>query len=67
MISLELSTQIHRPLSQVFAFITTPENDFQWQYGTLASERVSNGEVGEGTLRSAHELLQVARQMIKDT
>ncbi len=24
------------------------------------------GEVGEGTLRSAHELLQVARQMIKD-
>jgi DNA repair protein RecN (Recombination protein N) len=23
------------------------------------------GEVGEGTLRSAHELLQVARQMIK--
>jgi DNA repair protein RecN (Recombination protein N) len=25
------------------------------------------GEVGEGTLRSAHELLQVARQMIKGT
>ena len=25
------------------------------------------GEVGEGTLRSAHELLQVARQMIKRT
>jgi len=24
------------------------------------------GEVGEGTLRSAHELLQVARQTIKD-
>jgi hypothetical protein len=50
MIRLELSTHIHRPLSQVFAFITAPENDFQWQYGTLASERVSTGEVGEGTL-----------------
>jgi DNA repair protein RecN (Recombination protein N) len=25
------------------------------------------GEVGEGTLRSAHELLQVARQKIKGT
>jgi DNA repair protein RecN (Recombination protein N) len=25
------------------------------------------GEVGEGTLRSAHELMQVARQMIKTT
>jgi hypothetical protein len=50
MIILELNTHIHRPLSQVFAFITTPENDFQWQYGTLSSERVSNGEVGQGTL-----------------
>jgi DNA repair ATPase RecN len=25
------------------------------------------GEVGEGTLRSAHELLQTARQMVKET
>jgi hypothetical protein len=25
------------------------------------------GEVGEGTLRSAHELLQSARQMVKTT
>jgi hypothetical protein len=25
------------------------------------------GEVGEGTLRSAYELMQVARQMIKTT
>ena len=25
------------------------------------------GEVGEGTLRSAHELLQTARQMVKST
>jgi DNA repair ATPase RecN len=25
------------------------------------------GEVGEGTLRSAHELLQTARQMVKES
>jgi hypothetical protein len=50
MISLDLSIHIHWPLSQVFAFITIPENDFQWQYGTLVSERVTSGEVGEGTL-----------------
>jgi len=25
------------------------------------------GEVGEGTLRSAHEILQTARQMIKES
>jgi hypothetical protein len=50
MISFELSTHIYRPLSQVFVFVTTPENDFLWQYQTLASARVSGGEVGLGTL-----------------
>lgn len=50
MISFDLNTQIYRPLKQVFAFVATPENDFQWQYGTLASTQISNGEIGVGTL-----------------
>lgn len=50
MISFDLSTHIYRPLIQVFAFVATPENDFQWQYGTLASAQLSRGEVGLGTL-----------------
>ena len=50
MISFDLNTQIYRPLKQVFAFVATPENDFQWQYGTLASTQISSGEIGVGTL-----------------
>jgi hypothetical protein len=50
MIYFNLDTHIYRPLKQVFAFVATPENDFQWQYGTLASTQISNGEIGLGTL-----------------
>jgi uncharacterized protein YndB with AHSA1/START domain len=46
MINLEMNTMIYRPVSQVFDFMCTPENDFQWQYGTLASARISE-EVGK--------------------
>ena len=37
------STFIYRPIKQVFDFISIPENDFQWQYATLASTRLSDG------------------------
>jgi hypothetical protein len=50
MISFNLNTQIYRPLKQVFGFVTTPENDFQWQYGTLASAQISEGAMGIGSL-----------------
>ena len=50
MISFDLSTHIYRPLPQVFSFVATPENDFQWQYGTLDSSQISKGEMGVGTL-----------------
>ena len=50
MIHFDLNTQIYRPLTQVFSFVATPENDFQWQYGTLTSVQISHGEIGMGTL-----------------
>jgi len=50
MISFDLDTHIYRPLKQVFSFIATPENDFQWQYGTLGSTQLSKGEIGLGSL-----------------
>jgi hypothetical protein len=50
MISFDLNTNIYRPLHQVFCFVATPENDFQWQYGTLASTQISEGEIGMGTV-----------------
>ena len=40
---------VHRPIGQVFDFVSTPENDFQWQYGTLAAARISEGVVKRGT------------------
>jgi hypothetical protein len=43
MIDLHVSTLIYRPVKQVFDFVSVPENDFQWQYGTLASARLPDG------------------------
>jgi hypothetical protein len=50
MIKFDLSIHIYRPIQQVFEFVSTPENDFHWQYGTFASARVTKEEVGVGTL-----------------
>jgi uncharacterized membrane protein len=49
---------IYRPIRQVFNFMSTPENDFQWQYGVLASTRLSEGITNIGTLfRSISHLM----------
>jgi hypothetical protein len=50
MFTVDLKIYIYRPPAQVFTFVATPENDFQWQYGTLASTQISKGEIGTGTL-----------------
>lgn len=50
MIDLKMSTMIYRPVKQVFDFVSTPENDFQWQYGTLETTRLSEGASAMGTL-----------------
>ena len=58
MINLISSTLIERPVKQVFDFMSTPENDFQWQYGTLASARILEGASKRGTsFRSIGHLL----------
>ncbi len=43
MINLNMDTVIYRPIKLVFDFVSTPENDFQWQYGTLVSSSLSDG------------------------
>ncbi len=43
MIVIHIGTLIHRPVTQVFDYVSTPENDFQWQYGTLESARLTQG------------------------
>ena len=49
MINLDVGTLIYRPIGQVFDFVSTPENDFQWQYGTLATASLSEGVSKMGT------------------
>lgn len=48
MIQIISSTLIYQPIKRVFEFISTPENDFQWQYGTLASTRLPGNITGPG-------------------
>ena len=43
MIRITSSTLIELPVKQVFDFVSAPENDFQWQEGTLATARLSKG------------------------
>ena len=50
MINLNVSTMVYRPIGQVFDFVSTPENDFQWQYGILESARLSGDTSNIGTL-----------------
>ena len=47
-IQIITSTLIYQPIKRVFEFISTPENDFQWQYGTLASTRLPGQILGPG-------------------
>ncbi|HLO28189.1 MAG TPA: SRPBCC family protein [Anaerolineales bacterium] len=49
MINLNMSTLIYQPVKQVFDFVSTPENDFHWRYGTLASARLPQGDSPSGT------------------
>ena len=49
MIDLVSTTLIERPLKQVFDFVSTPENDSQWQYGTLATARLPKGSAAMQT------------------
>ena len=49
MINLNGNTMIYLPINQVFDFVSRPENDFQWQYGTLATSSLSEGFSYMGT------------------
>jgi hypothetical protein len=33
----------------VFEYVSAPENDFQWQYGTLATDRLTEGASAAGS------------------
>lgn len=48
MVRISSSIEIFRPVAQVFAFISSSANEFEWKYGTLASVQISEGAGGVG-------------------
>jgi Polyketide cyclase / dehydrase and lipid transport len=48
-IKQEHSVLIDRPVEEVFAFVTDPNNDPLWHASTLDTEQTSEGSVGVGT------------------
>ncbi len=58
MIDVNISTTIYKPVQQVFGFVSEPENDFQWQYTTLETTRLSESVNGIGSFfRSISNLM----------
>jgi len=53
MISINLNALILRPIWDVFNFIANPENNPQWQYGSLISVKTSTGDMQVGTVFSS--------------
>jgi len=53
MISININTLILRPVWEVFEFIAAPENNSQWQYGSMESVQISDGGMRIGTLFSS--------------
>ena len=45
----EASVVINRPVEEVFAFASNPENEPQWSTGILESKQTSAGAMGVGT------------------
>ncbi|MCL4528696.1 MAG: SRPBCC family protein [Chloroflexi bacterium] len=48
--NINANKTIYRPINQIFDFITKPENDFQWQYGTLIGAIINESSYGMGAL-----------------
>ena len=49
MIDVTVCTKVNRPRGEVFAFVAEMENESQWHTDVLKAERLTEGEVGQGT------------------
>ena len=49
MINLDLGTLIDKPVKDVFAFITNPNNMSKWNAAVVSMEQMTPGAVGVGT------------------
>lgn len=49
MIDVTVATNVERPVDEVFAFVADMENEPQWHTDIVEAERLTEGEIGEGT------------------
>lgn len=49
MIDVTVDTSVERPIDEVFAFVADMENEPRWHTDIVEAERLTHGEVGEGT------------------
>ncbi len=58
MINLDLGTLIDKPVKDVFAFITNPNNMSKWNSAVVSLEQITPGAVGVGTkFKSVGEMM----------
>ena len=58
MFTFEKSVVIDRPVEEVFAFMTNPDNDVLWREGVVLSEFTSDGPMGVGsTMRQVSKFM----------
>jgi carbon monoxide dehydrogenase subunit G len=58
MINLDLGTLIDKPVKDVFAFITNPNNMSKWNTAVVSLEQITPGAVGVGTkFKSVGEMM----------
>lgn len=58
MINIDLSTLIDRPISEVFAFVSNPNNMSKWNSAVVSLEQITAGTVAVGTkFKSVGELM----------
>jgi uncharacterized protein YndB with AHSA1/START domain len=48
-IDVTVSTQVNRPIDEVFSFVAAMENEPKWHTDVLEAEQLTEGEVGQGT------------------
>jgi len=65
MAKLEISITINRPIEEVFAFMSDPENQLLWRSGLVEIEQTSEGPIGMGT--TYREVMQFLGRRIENT
>ena len=48
-VHIQRATSIHRPLGEVFAFVSDQSNDMQWRTGLHAVRKLNSGDVRSGS------------------